>query len=182
MRARGISLAEHAAKIQGRPIGDFYRTPPEILAWTEARWGRIRLDAAALPAHGVCADVIAPWQDGLAVPWAARLAQTWGGNDGIIWCNPPYSTERGGLLAWVRAALRASEEGARSVLLVPPSMGSRYMVEALAGATEIVVVTPRISFLDPITGQRMKGNRGDSCLIYFGGSAPAAVSTVEILT
>jgi phage N-6-adenine-methyltransferase len=179
MRARGISLAEHAAKIQGRPIGDFFRTPPEILSWVEARWGPIRLDAAALPAHGVCHDVIAPWQDGLSTSWAERLHAR--GEEGIVWCNPPYSTERGGLLAWIRAARRAAEEGARCVLLVPPSMGSRYMVEALEGASEIVVVTPRISFLDPVTGERCKGNRGDSCLIYWTtAGGPARVSTAAI--
>lgn len=161
-RGQLASRSERLARRWGLSPGDFWRSPPWLVAAVAAELaelGRVlALDCCALPDDTTLPRWIDPGRDGLAVSWAAELSEA-----GAAWWNPPYS--RPG--PWVAKASAEASAGVWSVGLVPASMGARWMVEAMHHAALVEVIRGRVPFLDPDTGRETPGNRHDSALLHF---------------
>lgn len=106
---------------------DCWRTPPEVFAMLDKRYGPFNLDAAADSLNHLCDRWLGPGSsiasDALAP--STRWHRFWNERDStIVFCNPPYSlTER-----FVARAKRAVEEGEclRATLLVPATTDVRW--------------------------------------------------------
>ena len=167
---KAYSRLHPAAKVAARygiPVSDMWRSPgwvvrqaaelAEVPAWD--------LDAAACEL-----DHVAPmWfgsggivADALAVSsWAAPTPAT---KAGAVWCNPPYSGRGGHLAAWVAAGIRAADDGAVVVMLLPASIGSVWFGRAhLRG--RVWRYPRRLAFVPPTDSPgRLGGPRHDSIL------------------
>lgn len=146
----------------GLHVRDLWRTPPEALALLRQRFP-FALDAAASPEAAVCDRYLTPEEDALTCSWAEAAGGT---VERPAWafCNPPYSSRGGGLLAWVAKAVEEAATGRLGVvLLVPPSTGTRYMHLVDHAGSEVILWPYRLDFLDPFTGAPATSNRGDSC-------------------
>lgn len=159
-----VPRAERLAARWGLLARDFWRTPPALVAAVAAELGGpFGLDAASAGDDAVAPRWLTPDDDARAASWARACAP------GMprAWCNPPYSRLGGGLLAWVEAAVRARDEGLAVALLVPPSTSTRYWQLLQGEADEVLLLSRRVAFLDPNTGEAQKGNRGDSAVALF---------------
>lgn len=110
-------------------------TPGYVLEPARAALGGIiGLDPCTLPDNPTGARVFyAPPDDGLALPW----------NAGSIWVNPPYGKARE---PWVDRCLRAANDGARVVLLIPAATDTRIFQKAARSASGVVFVKGRVKF------------------------------------
>lgn len=148
----------------GLPVKDFWRTPPAVFAHYNRQY-RYQVDLAALAAHSLCERCIGPHEDALSPETDWRAAA--GLPDGVLgfgWLNPPYSRVAGSLLSWVERAVDELDRLFGSSLLVPPSMSTEYMQLLESRGATVDFFRKRLSFVHPITGAVMKGNRGDSCV------------------
>lgn len=169
-RQRG-QIAPRSVRLANRwglKPGDFWRTPPEIVA---AR-GPFTMDAfAAGPDDAVAPAWLSPLDDALLVPW--------GPEGGRVWWNPAYSL---GILGVLVKALREAERGVSSVGLVPVDTSTEWWALACRRARELEAIKGRVSFLHPDTGRPVHGTRFDSVLIHIepGYSGPAVHTQVSL--
>jgi phage N-6-adenine-methyltransferase len=106
------------------------------------------LDACASADNHLCARYWTEADDALLQPW-----------DGVVWCNPPYSTDRIG--RFVAKGYEAAQRGATVVLLVPARVDVGWFHDyALRG--EVRFVRGRIKF----DGQRTTAPF-PVCLVIF---------------
>lgn len=180
-RWRTLPRSEALSRLYRIRTGDLWRTPPPVFESLHAEWG-FSLDCAATADDALCPVFIGPWEDGLLTPWLERATRLDGFPFPAAWNNPPYSTARGGLLAWMRKSREESSRGLVVVNLVPPSMGTAYMELALSGAMEIRLYRRRLAFRDPDTNEPAEANRGDSCAVIWHPEhqGPARVSYVDV--
>jgi hypothetical protein len=137
-----------------------YRTPPELLAAVERRFGKIEFDAACSPGNCVAArGYLHPPCDALSVNWSADLIDAIPGcaeRYPLIFCNPPFR------LSGAFAKKHAEYEG-RSLLLVPASVGSRWFLEHVHRRALVLPLVGRVTFV----GQAAPINR-DLMLCAYG--------------
>lgn len=94
-----------------------------------------------------------------------------------IFVNPPYSNP----LPFVKRAIDLMNRGVFVVMLLPADKSTRWFEEIAMHATEIIdIVGGRVNFLNPITGEEVKGNNKGSLLAVFNpfmqGTVTRAVS------
>ena len=147
---------------------DNWRTPRPLF---EAIGRRLRIqrfvvDLAADQDNTLCEQFITAEEDALRTPWPA---DTW------LWCNPPYSQTK----EFVDRAV-AEMDFCRSVLLVPAATDTRWWADAFASATVTLLLTGRVSFVDPETGKPMSGNTTGSTVFVFGPLAASLDYGVHI--
>ncbi len=156
---------------------DLWGTPRAVFREIDAEFG-VGLDAAAVADDALVCPFISPEDDGLKVSWMDRCVLR-GPGPKAAFANPPYSACGGGLLAWMEKAVAEAAAGLTCILLVPPSMSTRYMQLAVE-CGEVRVYRSRLAFLHPVTGQPVAGNRGDSCLaILRPGLVPVPLSYID---
>ena len=99
----------------------------------------IRLDTCAKNAEcAVAVDYYSPAQDGLLRPWL---------RDGRWnWCNPPFSGSDGGIAGWIRKAIEEANCGARTLMLLPASLGTDWCRQYHGFADSKMLVVPRLNF------------------------------------
>lgn len=96
--------------------GDIW-TPVEFIRAVEHKFGPIAIDLAASgPQSAKAARWITPEEDSLKQNWAELL------NGGLGWDNCPYSN----IAPWAKYHQEQWEMGARTLLLVPASVGSNW--------------------------------------------------------
>lgn len=96
--------------------GDIW-TPWEFIRAVEKKFGPIAIDLAASgPQSAKASRWITPEEDSLNQDWTAML------NGGLGWDNCPYSN----VAPWAKYHQRQWERGARTLLLVPASVGSNW--------------------------------------------------------
>lgn len=72
------------------------------------------------------------------------LKQTWKCGTGWNWCNPPYAN----IGPWVAKAYRELvSNDARTVMLVPASVGSNWWADCVHEKAEVVFLNGRITFV-----------------------------------
>jgi phage N-6-adenine-methyltransferase len=159
--------AVRALTITGK---DDWRTPPAVLLALDAEFD-FWFDAASTGAAAVGEIHAGPgsrfWPDGLA-PWPDADGRA-------AWLNPPYSRAAGrgrGIYAWHERAWLESRNGWTVVVLCPPHPGRKWMQEFGRKADEVRVYKRRLAFIDPATGEAVKGNTQDSCLVVYRPHVP----------
>jgi phage N-6-adenine-methyltransferase len=117
-----------------------YRTPPELLAAVERRFGKIEFDAACTREDCVALrGYHYPEADALTQDWSADLPDR-----PLVWTNPPFR------LSGAFAKKHAEYEG-RSLLLVPASVGSRWFLEHVHGRALVLPLVGRVTFVGEAT-------------------------------
>lgn len=154
--------SEWLANRWGLKPGDFYRTPPEIVAGL----GPFDLDAfAAGEDDAVASSWLSPAEDALLSPW--------GPPGGRVWWNPPYSI--GILNVLLKALHEAESRDVTSVGLVPVDTSTAWWGLACLRARELCTLNGRVAFLHPDTGKPVHGTRFDSVIVKVepGYAGPA---------
>lgn len=130
-----------------------WRTPPDLFALLSELWGPFELDATASHDSALCERFNAP-----GFPDRYQWSEC-----SPVFCNPPFS--RAGF--WARHARdRWTEDGCRSVLILPSSTNSRWWHEVKADALTLFPMR-RIQFLPP-DGIPASTNSRDCMLLLFG--------------
>jgi len=137
---------------------DEWATPRWIVDWVSDHTigGPISTDVAASSDN----HVVDRWfgeggehEDGLATKW-----------EGKCWMNPPYSNP----LPWVQKAIDESKEIGTSVTaLLPMDFSTKWGRLAWENATDIIILNPRVAFIDPATKLPVKGNNKGSIIVFF---------------
>ncbi len=161
----------------GLEARDFWRTPPPVFEALSVMYGPFDLDAASTAEDALAPLYLTPEDDALTVSWMDRCPAGPCGHP-RIWCNPPYSRKGGrgdGLLAWVRAAVRARDEGGLVVLLVQAAHATEWAKLAKAEAAERLEADRRIHYIDPANPAAKGSNRHESVVFVFtpGERGPA---------
>jgi len=162
---------------------DDWKTPPAVLESLHAEFG-FTLDAAASDRGplgidwfgNVDGEMVA---DGLdpAVWESKRLQYEALRIQRVAWLNSPYSRAAGrgqGIKAWHERAWLESRNGWTVVVLCPPHPGRKWMQEFGVLADEVRVYKRRLAFINPATGEAVRGNTQDSCLVVYRPHVPAA--------
>ena len=125
--------------------GDIW-TPWEFIRAVEHRFGPIAVDLAASgPQSAKAARWITPEEDSLKQDWAAIL------NGGLGWDNCSYSN----IAPWAKYHQQQWEMGARTLLLVPASVGSNWYWRHVEPSAEVYSVGRMVfdNCFDRKTGQ-----------------------------
>ena len=177
-RGAYVSEVEAVAKRLKLSIGDFWVTPPELIETLSAEWGPCLLDAASTQRHAKAPAWISAEDDAFKVEWITKAPAHRGGV-GFWFLNPPYGRVPG-LLAWLqRAHEQARRHTATVIVLAPPGVGSAYRTWAERFAFQVRNLPRRLAFLDPITGQPVRGNTLGSSLFIFSAVPVRAASYAQ---
>lgn len=99
------------------------------------------------------------------------LSREWFGR---VWCNPPYGND-------ARLWLAKCAEHGDAIALVPPRVGAKWFHDVVLDTADAMLFHyGRIAFIDPDTGEPVKGNNADSVLIAWGGSNMLALEVAGI--
>ena len=92
------------------------------------------------------------------------LTREWFGN---VWCNPPYSD----IAPWITHGINEKENGRLESLtyLVPARTDRKWLAEAIEFGLRVIVLQPRISFLEPpgIGKKRPNSSPKDGSILLF---------------
>ena len=131
---------------RGNPVADDRRTPLELWAQWNVKYGPFTMDVAASPQNMLCDLYYTIESDGLHCMWYGR-----------VWCNPPYS-EVG---KWVTKAWRELERCEVICMLVPANRCEQKwwqtMIEPYrdrGGVLSVQFLPGRLRFGLPITDPR----------------------------
>jgi phage N-6-adenine-methyltransferase len=101
---------------RGESSGDIW-TPWEFMRAVECKFGPVAVDLAASgPQSAKAARWITPEEDSLKQDWTTML------NGGLGWDNCPY----GNIAPWAKYHAEHWKRGARTLLLVPASVGANW--------------------------------------------------------
>jgi len=136
-----------------------WRTPPDIFHGIRAMLGHpvFKLDVAA-DEHNALAphhyDGLTPETDALKNIWSS-----------VNWCNPPFDRTADFILK----AIEEASCGNATVMLLTASTENAYWMPAIRSQflTQVFFVTGRIAFIDPGTGEPVKGNPAGSVVFVF---------------
>lgn len=133
-----------------------YRTPPELLAAVQARFGSITFDAACTLEDSVApSGYHHPAYDALERDWAEEL------QGAIVWCNPPFRLA--GKFAAKAAESQQGDDPPVVLLLVQASVGSAWFAKHVHDKALVLFLSPRVKFV----GQAQGINR-DLMLCVYG--------------
>lgn len=122
---------------------------------------KIDMDVAA-----DCENTLSPWYlDG--TPGKNGLVEPWGD---VNWCNPPFKA----VAQFVTRAIDEAALGRSTILLTTGSTETRWFHEAFTAAHGVLLITGRVSFIDPSTLQCVPGNPAGSAVFYIGRNVGAA--------
>ena len=116
-----------------------YRTPPEFIAAVKKRFGITEFEC----------DLAADDDNALAPFYftkedSAFDAPTWNFGPGWNWCNPEFSA----LKAWTyRASVERLAEGARTLMLLPASVGTNWWRDHVHGKAWVLMLNGRLKFV-----------------------------------
>lgn len=91
---------------------------------------------------------------------------------GIVWCNPPYGRTKEGytLKDWVKKASKEfKQDYCRAIVMLIPLSSAKYIHDYFynGGGFGKIEFVKRIQFVNPETGEVMKGNSQDSMLLIW---------------
>ena len=113
-----------------------YQTPPEFLAAVRAKFGALEFDLAASPENAACARFYTEADNSLVQTWPHSTG--WAG--GWNWLNPPFAD----IAPWVK---KASQEGARTLVLIPASVGANWWRDWVHEKAVVYFLNGRIRFV-----------------------------------
>ena len=152
---------------------DDWQTPQPVLDDLDTEFC-FSVDAAASGAPAVGEFHFGPGSsvllDGLS-EWPCMAADV----GSVAFLNSPYSRAAGrgkGILAWHERAWMESQRGWTVVVLCPPNFARRWGSVYGRRADELRLYRQRLAFIDPATGQPVRGNTQDSCLVIYRPHVP----------
>ena len=148
---------------------DSYRTPRYVFNAMDRRF-KFDLDACAAKDNALCKYYIDKETD---ITKQSTIDSIDAGMR--IWMNPPYSNPT----PFVHAAIKLMiDRDCTVVMLLPADKSTKWFRLALNAATEVIdVVGGRISFINPLTGEEVKGNNKGSMFIVFNPNCLSQIST-----
>lgn len=157
--ARNAWLSGESQDAGGGDRQTRWLTPPDIVR----PLGRFNLDPCGAPGHRL-ADHTYLLEDG-----ADGLRDEWFGR---VWLNPPYGREAEPFLR------RMVEHGCGTALIFARTETASFHRNVWLGASGVLFLKGRISFLTP-DGVRAKANAGaSSCLVAYGDYDAGVLSQV----
>jgi len=145
-----------------------YRTPPELLASIEARYGQIDFDAACDVENCVSRDGLGFWQpdyDALAEDWRMLEKLT-------VFCNPPFG--KSGEFAAKAAMSQKTPDPPRVLLLVQAAVDTIWWDAHVRGKALVLHLAPRPAFVGCAQGI----NRALALCVYGPGIDPGEMRWV----
>lgn len=132
-----------------------WQTPQWFFDYLNKRY-EFSIDLAASDKNSKCGFYFTKEQN--------ALIQEWHKLKGWLWCNPPYGRN---LPEWIEKAFIESQMGAKIVMLIPASVGTKYWASYIINkVSSITFITGRIKFDDP-NGTIQDPPKYDSALIIF---------------
>lgn len=140
---------------------DSWGTPDFILEAVRDCFGEIDLDPASSVEANKRVQAKAFYtkeMDGLCRPWFGK-----------VFCNPPYSQTG----KWVSKAVDEYERSCFDtleldiILLLPAPRNDRW--QRILEYSVTCFPKKRMAFIDPLTGEPVKGNKGANIICYIGG-------------
>lgn len=153
---------------------DLWRTPPEVIAYIEKRFGKIRLDLCASDSGYVCNFYITEYEDFLDDDHIGSFGDT----GDLCWMNPPYSNP----LSFVKQAIKWSNAGYAVAGILNNDTSTKWYVELQENAQLIMpIVGGRIAFLDA-DGNPIAQNNKPQLMFYLApfGTKVHSVDHVSI--
>lgn len=145
---------------------DMWRTPPEVIAYIENRFGKIKLDLCASDAGHVCDFYLDENEDFLNDKWLSSQMIDVGQ---LAWLNPPYSNP----LPFVKQAIKWSLHGYAVAGILNNDSSTKWYVELEKHAQILMPITGgRIAFLNDF-GEPIAQNNKPQVMFYlapFGGN------------
>ena len=149
---------------------DDWLTPPSLLDDLDAEFC-FSVDAAATDTPAVGEFHFGPGSsvllDGRA-EWPCMAATV----GSVAFVNPPYSRKLGGLKVWHERAWLESRLGWTVAVLCPPHMGRQWFQYYGWQCDEMRIYRRRLAFIDPATGEQVRGNTQDSGLFIYRPHVP----------
>lgn len=142
------------AQKPGRSKQD-YGTPPEFLKAVRKLLtiNEFDIDLAANDTNPVCLPYYTEAHDSLAPSTAWRVGDGWN------WLNPPFAH----MYPWVgRAAHEVNFSGAKTAMLVPAGVGSKWWAECVDGIAYVHLLKGRLTFV----GETMPYPKDCALLLY----------------
>jgi site-specific DNA-methyltransferase (adenine-specific) len=156
-----------------RKSRDCWQTPRALFERLDYEFN-FDCDVAADPRNALCEWFFTKETSALARKY-------WGWSN---FCNPPYSREGGGKIAWIEKAAEQNRLWKSTVMLLPADTGSKWFRIALRKANEIrFLVGGRVRHINPEIGKGVS-NFFPSVLIIFRGvpnTGQAAISFMEVV-
>jgi phage N-6-adenine-methyltransferase len=151
--------------------GDSWCTPPEYIELARELLGGIEVD----PASNEHAQRVVKAERYYTKDNDGK-AQSWRCTTGGLWLNPPYSRglceEFSGL--WVaRREEYVHRNGGGGLLLVNNASDTVWCQHVMQHSTAALYPKGRLAFIDPLTGEPVKGNDRSQALFYAGPKLPA---------
>jgi phage N-6-adenine-methyltransferase len=143
---------------------DTWRTPPEVIAFIERKFGKIKIDLCSSDENKVCEFNIDEECDFLDDAWIAYAPEEFNCVAGdLTWCNPPYS----GPLPFVKQCVKWARYGYAVAGILNHDTSTKWFVELEKANALIMPVTGgRISFLNE-DGVAIKGNNKPQFMFYL---------------
>ena len=141
---------------------DCWRTDPRVLRAPLMLLGRERFDLDAASEPG-----LNPLADHCITREMDAHRTVWGRAGDLVWCNPPFSGDGGGKVAWSRLAWTWAQRG-RVVCLLLPVWGDRYAAQLDAVCSVRISLTPRVRFLPPPGVQATSPNQTPHAIWVLG--------------
>ncbi len=141
---------------------DMWRTPPEVVAYIENRFGEIKFDLCASEAGHVCGYYLTEFDDFLSEETIIRLTGSVRLGS-LCWMNPPYSNP----LPFVKQAIKLSNFGCAVAGILNNDTSTKWFVELQKHAQVLMPITGgRIAFLDS-DGNPINGNNKPQVMFYL---------------
>lgn len=149
---------------------DDWATPPELMAFVRDTYGEPVADLAASRTTAKAPLYFGPdhedphCRDVLSFPF---LEQEPSADPPLLWCNPPYSKEAGGLYRWTMLMRELSEKGYAVAATFFAKTETRAWHENVVWARDVWFIRRRLKFIDPATGKPRAGAPQASVLAYW---------------
>lgn len=159
---------------------DTYQTPKYLFRWLENRFAWFHIDGCSNGKNALRPNWIGPAAEGLdEESLSGQIATDFLGDDIFdylleqvadscdlqrIFVNPPYSNP----LPFVQRAAELKHAGHLVVMLLPADKSTKWYGVIQENATEVIdIIGGRVNFINPITGEEVKGNNKGSMIAVF---------------
>lgn len=159
---------------------DTYATPKYLIRWLEHRYAWFHIDGCSNGKNTLCPKWIGPVAtdldedilscqvvtDFLGEDLFDRLLEETSDSTELqrIFVNPPYSNP----LPFVKRAAELKLAGHLVVMLLPADKSTKWYSVIQENASEVIdIIGGRVNFINPITGEEVKGNNKGSMIVVF---------------
>lgn len=135
---------------------DCWATPQYLFNWLNSVYN-FDVDLCANNDNKKCENYFNEEDNSLKQDWHMQ------GHKNSGFCNPPYSN----IKPWINKAIKETEKGFTTVMLIPTPNGESHYHEIFVHATSITFISGRIAFYNPNLNKHVSGNSRGSCVVEF---------------